>query len=81
VARPALELKHRYVDCFDPADEPYDVLLDDYEPGFTTAEVRVVFDRLKEELVPLIAERSEEDDPFLRGPFPEDAQRMLSLER
>ena len=33
------------------ADEPYDVLLDDYEPGMTTAEVRAVFDRLKEVLV------------------------------
>ncbi len=35
-----------------------------------------MFDRLKQELVPLIAEvASDEDDPFLRGPFPEDAQR------
>ncbi len=76
-----LELKHRYVDCFDPGDDPYDVLLDDYEPGFTTSEVRSVFDRLKQELVPLIAEvASDEDDPFLRGPFPEHAQRALSLE-
>src|SRR3989440_6623209 len=25
-----LELKHRYVECFDPADETYDILLDDY---------------------------------------------------
>ena len=42
--RPALEemveLKHRYVDCFPPADDPYDTLLDDYEPGMKTAEVR-----------------------------------------
>ena len=50
-----LELKHRYIACFDPGEEPYDTLLDDFEPGTTTAEVRDVFDRLKEELVPLIA--------------------------
>ena len=50
-----LELKHEYIACFEPADEPYDILLDDYEPGMTTAEVREVFDRLREELVPLIA--------------------------
>ncbi len=35
--RPWLEkmvaLKHRYVDCFEPGDDPYDTLLDDYEPG------------------------------------------------
>ena len=76
-----LELKRRYVDCFETADDPYDVLLDDYEPGTTTAETRAVFDRLKEQLVPLIAEvASDEDDSFMRGPFSEDGQRALSLE-
>ena len=50
-----LELKREYIACFEPADDPYDILLDDYEPGTTTAEVEAVFDRLREELVPLIA--------------------------
>jgi carboxypeptidase Taq len=49
-----LELRHRYVECFDPAEETYDVLLDDYDPGLRTSEVRAVFARLKEALVPLI---------------------------
>ncbi len=76
-----LELKRRYIACFEPAAEPYDTLLDDYEPGTTTAAVRAVFDRLKEELVPLIeAAASDEDDPFMRGPFPLDRQREVSLE-
>ena len=35
-----LELRHRYVECFEPADETYDILLDDYEPLMKTAEVR-----------------------------------------
>ena len=39
----AVELKRRYIDCFDGYDEPYDALLDDYEPGMKTAEVRAVF--------------------------------------
>ena len=39
-----VELKRRYVECFDPVDEPYDILLDDYERGMTTAEVRAIFD-------------------------------------
>ena len=42
-----IELRRRYVDCFEPADEDYDILLDDYEPGMKTAEVRAVFDELK----------------------------------
>jgi carboxypeptidase Taq len=76
-----LELKRRYVSCFQPEGDPYDVLLDDYEPGMRTDEVRVVFDRLREVLPGLIqAAATDEEDPFLRGPFPEDAQRRLSLE-
>ena len=50
-----LELKREYIACFEPAADPYDILLDDFEPGTTTAEVQGVFDRLKSELVPLIA--------------------------
>ncbi len=77
----AVELKHRYVACFEGYDEPYDVLLDDYEPGMKTAEVRAVFDELKAELVPLIAEVSsvEGDDAFRAGPWPLDAQHAYSL--
>ena len=77
-----VELKHRYVDCFDVADDVYDVLLDDYERGMTAAEVRSVFDRLKAELVPLIArigERPPVDDFCLRGTFPVERQEELSL--
>ena len=77
----AVELKRRYVDCFEGYDEPYDVLLDDYEPGMKTAEVRAVFDELKAALVPLIAEvgTTEPDEPFMSGPFDIDAQHQLSL--
>ena len=77
----ALDLKRRYIDCFDGYAEPYDVLLDDYEPGMKTAEVRTVFDELKTSLVPLIAEvaSSDEDDGFMKGPFPIDGQHAFSL--
>ena len=77
----AVELKRRYVDCFEGYDEPYDVLLDDYEPGMKTAAVRRVFDDLKAELVPLIAEIGsvEGDDAFMQGPWPVDAQHDYSL--
>ena len=72
--RPALEemveLKHRYVDCFPPADDPYDTLLDDYEPGMKTAEVRTIFDRLKEELVPLIEAARSSATPPVHRPLP-----------
>ena len=78
-----LELRHRYVECFDPPEETYDVLLDDYEPNMKTAEVREIFGRLKEELLPLVAavgEAGEVDDSFLRGEFDVAKQREIGLE-
>jgi carboxypeptidase Taq len=76
----AVELKRRYIECFAPYEDPYDVLLDDYEPGMKTAEVRRVFEDLKRDLVPLIAELAsgDEDDGFMQGPFPLDAQDRFS---
>jgi len=75
-----VELKHRYVDCFPPADDPYDTLLDDYEQGMKTAEVRTIFDRLREVLIPLVEGAGSSATPSVRGHFPAQAQRALSLE-
>jgi carboxypeptidase Taq len=76
-----LELRRQYVACFSPKGDPYDIVLDDYEPGTTTAEVELIFDRLKERLVPMIravAELEPIDDSCLRGSFPPPAQRRVS---
>ena len=76
-----LELRHRYIECFDPPEETYDVLLDNFEPNMKTAEVREIFDELKENLVPLIkeiADAGEVDDSFLHGQFDIEDQRALS---
>ena len=78
-----LELRHRYVACFEPADETYDLLLDDYEPEMKAAEVRLIFDELKEQLRPLISELAEAgdvDDSFLHGEFDPVTQRRVGLE-
>jgi carboxypeptidase Taq len=73
-----VELRREYAACFE-VDDPYDALLDDFEPGMKTAEVRDVFARLKDGLVPLIEEASEQeiDDSMLRGRFPLAAQQEL----
>jgi carboxypeptidase Taq len=84
--RPALErnfeLRQRYVECFGDVEEPYDILLDDFEPETTTAEVTETFAELKAELIPLIDElrKEEVDDSFLRGSFPPEAQERLDNE-
>ena len=77
-----LELKHRYVDCFAPSDDPYDPLLDDFEPGMKTDEVRRVFDRLKpalRDLVAAAADAEPEPEEFVHGPYGEAAQHEVSL--
>jgi len=81
--REALELKHRYVACFDgDYDEPYDALLDDYEPGMKTAEVRETFEYLKAHQAPLVAELGRREPPPARAPreFRLEEQRRFELE-
>ena len=58
-----VDLRHRYVACFESFDHPYDVLLDDFEPGLTTAELRPLLSSLREELVPLVAEAADPEAP------------------
>jgi len=74
------DLRRRYVECFDDYDEPYDVLLDDFEPGMKTAEVRAVFDRLKQEQVPFVASvRAEGERPVRGVTFPLEGQKEFEL--
>jgi carboxypeptidase Taq len=78
-----LELRRRYVECFDDFEETYDVVLDDYEPRMKTAEVRGIFDGLKRDLVPLIQEiaaAGNVDDSFLFGDYDIERQREFCLD-
>ena len=38
-----IDLRRRYIECFAPYDDAYDVLLEDYEPGMRTSEIREIF--------------------------------------
>jgi carboxypeptidase Taq len=80
--RENLDLRKRYVECFDDYDEPYDVLLDDYEPQMKTATVRRLFAYLKEHQAPLVQEVAARRDPE-RPPeraFPLALQNQFELE-
>ncbi|MFX0162704.1 MAG: carboxypeptidase M32, partial [Candidatus Hodarchaeota archaeon] len=63
---------------------PYDALLPDYEPGITSEELKRIIKSLRENLIPfvkLLTEQSDQpDETLLRGHFPEDLQKQLSLE-
>lgn len=79
-----VELRRRYVDFFAPYDHIYDPLLDDFEPGMKTAEVKAVFDELRPqqiELVQAIAERGAPvDDSPVRQRFDEQKQWDFGME-
>jgi carboxypeptidase Taq len=76
-----IELTREYVACHEPYDDPYDPLLDDHEPGMKTADVEVVFDRLRDGLVEMVDGLGEPiDDSCLFGDYPVDRQRAFSLE-
>jgi carboxypeptidase Taq len=70
-----LDLKRRYVECFEWDDSPYTALLDDYEPFMTTTEVAEVFDAVKPVLTELVREAPRIEAGFLEASYPADLQR------
>jgi carboxypeptidase Taq len=78
-----IELRHRYVRCFEGFEHPYDALLDDFEPGLTTAELQPLFAQLREGLVPLVAATGDPAQPrnagVFNGSFPVAEQRAAML--
>jgi len=79
IFRPHLEevvqLVHEYVSFFPSADHPYDTLLDDYEPGMKTAEVKEIFNALRPkqvELLKAIKSAKQVKDDFLHKKYNEN---------
>jgi carboxypeptidase Taq len=79
-----VELTRRFAECYDDFpgfSRTYDALLDEYEPEMTTEQMRTVLTELREGLVPIVAEATENagngsGDPF-HGHFPVADQRQL----
>jgi carboxypeptidase Taq len=78
-----LELRRRYIECFDgDYAEPYDAVLDDYERGMTSAEVRTIFEYLKEHQAAIVRDVAQAE-PLPEPPertFPLDDQKLFELE-
>ena len=85
--RPMLEhifdLKRQQAECFPERASIYDPLMDEFEPGMLTAQVREVFAGLKRDLVPLvkaIAAKPQVDDAVLHLPYDEHTQWEVAVE-
>jgi carboxypeptidase Taq len=84
--RPWLEkivvLKRHQAECLGYAMTAYDALLDEYEPGATTAGIAVLFAALRQDLVPLVNaitySRRRANVSILHRPFPLDRQRIFA---
>ncbi len=76
-----IALKVRYIECFD-VEHPYDALLDDFEPGMRTSQIRPVLADLRtgtlELLERLEPHLDEVDDSCLWGDFPPSRQKELA---
>jgi carboxypeptidase Taq len=69
-----VDLVKKYILFFPPADHPYDILLDNFEPGMKTADVKAIFDALRPKQVKLIkaiASSKQVKDDFLRKKYNE----------
>jgi carboxypeptidase Taq len=78
-----LELRHAYVGCFEGFAHPYDVLLDDFEPGLTTAVAGPVLEELRVGLVPLVDAAVTASAPLessvFGGPYEVEDQRRAVM--
>jgi carboxypeptidase Taq len=76
-----IELKRQQAAAIGYDDVPYDALLDEYEPRAKTAEVAVVLNGLREQLVPLVAaiaaSRRRPNLDILRGHVPTAVQEAF----
>jgi carboxypeptidase Taq len=72
-----LDLKRRYVECFEWTDSPYTPLLDDFEPFMETQEVAAVFGTIRPVLAELVREAPRVDASFLHVPYPVDEQKRF----
>jgi carboxypeptidase Taq len=69
-----VDLKREYAGFFTNIDQPYDALLDDFEPGAKTSDIQRMFDGLRRRQVALLKDierRPQVDDSFLHAPYAE----------
>ena len=75
-----VDLRKQYAELFKPYDHIYDALLDDFEPGMKTADVKEIFDNLRPqqvEIIHAIMEKEPPDNSFLKQHYKEEYQEIV----
>ena len=76
-----ISLKQQQAEAVGYEESPYDALLDDFEPGETTANVRQILEDLRRDLVPLVAAIAESpnrpDRSILTRDYPVEIQEQF----
>ncbi|MBW6466160.1 MAG: carboxypeptidase M32 [Brevefilum sp.] len=75
-----VDLRKQYADLFKPYDHIYDPLLDDFEPGMKTADVREIFEKLRPQQVALlqeIAKKEPADNAFIKQHYKDEYQELF----
>lgn len=77
-----IELCQESAELLGYSDEPYDALLDQYEQGMKTADVRALFAAVTQETVPLlraiVTDGTPVDDSLLHQPYPVEQQQAFA---
>src|ERR1039458_1514476 len=76
-----IALTREQAECYGYKDHPYDALLEDYEPGLTTAQLNRLFPPLKESLSAMVAKitssKKQPDLSILKRPCPIPLQQAF----
>lgn len=79
-----IDLKRQEAAAVSPGGNAYDVLLDEYEPGATEAEIEPMFADLRRDLAPIVQEVADSgvviDESPARGSFPVASQEAFCRE-
>jgi len=78
-----VDYARKFAEYYGYEDSPYDALIEEFEPGMTSAELKTIIVPLREKLVPFIKRLMEDgtrpEDGFMQGSFADEMQRALSL--
>lgn len=78
-----IDMVREKAEAYGYSEDPYDSLLDLFEPGTTTKEVETLFNQMRSDLVEILdlkRGQTENNDTFLYTHYPQDKQELFAKE-